>query len=174
MCKKKYEEARTKFFKWLSNGRIRSGEIYQQMKDSRKLFQNALNYCKYNEQQLRDESMAQDFASGKTSQLRKKVKCRRGNTAATTVCVDEERDPARIADLFATKFSQVNGGGNSIIEENLTTTQTPLVQRFLARDIKRSVEKLKDGCGRDGLHAKHLKFLDSNNLLLLKTFYNAC
>ena len=74
VCKKKYEGARTMFFKWLSNGRIRSGAIYQQIKDSRKLFQNALKYCKYNEPQLRDENMAQDFASGRTSHFCKMQK----------------------------------------------------------------------------------------------------
>ena len=97
------------------------------MKDSWKLFQNTLKDCKYNEQQLRDENMAQNFASGRTSQFWKKLKYIRGNTAVAKLCVDEEHDPEQIADLFAKKLSQVNGGGNSIIEENLSTTPTPLV-----------------------------------------------
>ena len=79
-----------------------------------------------------------------------------------------------MTELFATKFSQVNGRRSCVSEDNFVPSCVPIVREFLAKDIKDAVINLKDGCGGDGLHAKHWKYLDNNNLLYLKHFYHAC
>ena len=45
-CKRLYNIARNNFLNWKSNGKIRSGEIFVQMKESRNNFKKALNFCK--------------------------------------------------------------------------------------------------------------------------------
>ena len=48
-CKDKYTVARNNFVSWVESGRVRSGACFEQMKQSRKEFKNALNFCTQNE-----------------------------------------------------------------------------------------------------------------------------
>ena len=67
-----------------------------------------------------------------------------------------------------------NGRRSFVSKANSVPSRVPIVRGFLAKDVKGCVISLKDGCGGDRLHAKHLKHLDDNNLLYLKLSYNAC
>ena len=45
-CRDKYSEAREALLDWIADGKVRSGSKFELMKDRRKVFVNALNYCK--------------------------------------------------------------------------------------------------------------------------------
>ena len=56
-CKTKYKDARTAFLKWVQLGKIRSGIYYENMKNTRENFREALKYCRKNEQEIRDKKL---------------------------------------------------------------------------------------------------------------------
>ena len=54
--KDKYKAAREAFLVWLNHGKIRSGALYDTMRYTRKVFVNALKYCRYHEYDIRNKS----------------------------------------------------------------------------------------------------------------------
>ena len=52
-CKEKYKTARQAFLSRLSSGKVRSTNLYENMKSTKKIFVNALKFCKYNENMIR-------------------------------------------------------------------------------------------------------------------------
>ena len=173
-CKNKYTKARTAFLRWKSLGKLRSGPVYEEMKELRKEFKNALKYCRKNEQQLRDESIASDLASRRNNSFWKKVKARRGKGSPDADYIDGIHEPQLIAESFAEKFSSVNGVG-AFSEEVLNQHPSAGIRNgFLNTDVLKAVQSLKECCGKDGIHSNHLKLLSPTSIIYLKRFYNSC
>ena len=64
ICKRKYECARESFWgglPWLNNGKIRQGELYDEMVNSRKIFIKALRCCKFNNERISNDILASSF-----------------------------------------------------------------------------------------------------------------
>ena len=61
--KETYEKARESFLLWLSNGKPRSGPIFEIMRVSRANFKYSLRYCKNIENKARADSLAKKFLS---------------------------------------------------------------------------------------------------------------
>ena len=83
------------------------------MKCSKKVFVNALNYCKRNKNNISNALLANSLKSKNYVQFWKEVKKRRGADRGTaSVCVDGVKSPPKIAQKFADKFSAVSGQAN--------------------------------------------------------------
>ena len=50
ICSRKYKCARESFLRWLNNGKIRQGELYDEMVNNRKIFIKFLRYCKFSKE----------------------------------------------------------------------------------------------------------------------------
>ena len=73
-CAQKYNCAKEALLAWIHNGKSRQGFFYENMVNTRKLFKNALKYCKYNQQQLRDEKLATNVLKKNPSAFWKEAK----------------------------------------------------------------------------------------------------
>ena len=60
-CKELYSNARKNLLDWISDGKIRDGPLFDEMKNSRKLFKDALNFCKRNEIEIRKQMFFESF-----------------------------------------------------------------------------------------------------------------
>ena len=67
--KDKYKLAREDFISWLRMGRSRDGPVYTKMQESRRIFKQALNECKQNEQQERSLSVQVRFMNKKMKEF---------------------------------------------------------------------------------------------------------
>ena len=62
-CQELYSVTRTKFFEWDNAGQIRSGALFDEIKMARTSFQDALNFCRWNEKNMRRDTIFAKFAS---------------------------------------------------------------------------------------------------------------
>ena len=68
-CKDLYEKARAAFINWVKGGRIRYGDLFEQMKSSRSIFKKALKFCKNNEKRLKRQKFIRLFQFGNRKQF---------------------------------------------------------------------------------------------------------
>ena len=60
-CKDLHEKARQAFVAWRISGKLRCGQLYNEMKTTRKNFTSGLKYCKRNEQKIKETLVAESF-----------------------------------------------------------------------------------------------------------------
>ena len=169
-CKDKYRIAREAFFTWMNAAKVRSGPIYERMKATRKAFQKSLKYCKFKEQQIRDENMYDDFTSNRTKGFWRKVKKRRGCKQSEINCVDGIADAKEIPEVFASKFSSVNGREARVdAYENVNSSEEDYA--FSTYDVQATIRRISTGTGFDGFRANNLRYLNSLTIVYLKRFF---
>ena len=175
-CKHKYREARDALNLWRQCGKPRGGNLFENMKATRKIFQKALKFCRFKEQQIKNQNMAKDLSEGKCKSFWRKVKKRRGDKVAAADKIDGVQGNKNIANLFAAKFKEITGTPNTSTASLPESPhgQTDPCTGFTTADVRQAVDKLNLGSGSDGIDARHLKYLDSVTILYLKRFFNAC
>ena len=55
--KSRYLDDRSAFIKWVQAGKLRSGSVFETMKNCRKLFVNAMKFVKKNKQNIKDDAL---------------------------------------------------------------------------------------------------------------------
>ena len=174
-CKILYDEARRDFMLWLNDGRIRQGVIFENMKRSRKLFKNALNYCKQNEMKIRKENLLKKFLNGNKNCFWKDVSKLKGTSRNKVSLIDGKNEMKDIVSIFDNKYKrildnpycQTNSHSNA---QNLgPPTFTPLIGNT---DIISAISNLNTGVGWDGFHSNHFKFSGKVFKNLLSKFIN--
>ena len=109
-CKEKYQSARNALFSWIQNGKNSYGPYYDEMTRTRKIFRNALKLCKYQEQQIRDDKLAENILKGDPSKFWKEARSRIGKfKKSRPENIDNIKDPKEIFDMFADRFSAITG-----------------------------------------------------------------
>lgn len=79
------------------------------MKDTRKLFINALNYCKKNKQKISNNIIGEKYKSRNCKKILKEVKRRRPGNNNIVSEIDGIQDNVGMADKFYNKFKSVSG-----------------------------------------------------------------
>ena len=146
------------------------------MKCSRKVFVNALSYCKRNKNNISNALLSSSLKSKNYVQFLKEVKKRRGADRGTaSVCIDGVKSPPKIAaQKFADKFSAVSGQASSTVHNyNLNVHPSNRI-KFTERDVKNAIAQLKTGIGFDGVHSNHLTFASEYAVSILTVFLNSC
>ena len=104
-----YLDARNKFLLWKNNGKPRQSDCHKDMISSRRRFRHILSYCKLNEQNIRNNKLAQNLSTKNSKEFWKQVKRRKGNNsklfAATKI--NDECDPSKIANMFSNYFKSI-------------------------------------------------------------------
>ena len=140
---------------------------------SRKVFVNALNYCKRNKNNISNALLANSLTSKNYVQFWKEVKKRRGADRGTaSVCIDGVKSPPKIAQKFADKFS-AGQASSTVHNYNLNVHPSNRI-KFTERDVKDAIAQLKTGIGFDGVHSNHLKFASEYTVSILTMFLNSC
>ena len=140
------------------------------MKCSRKVFVNALNYCKRNKNNISNALLANSLKSKNYVQFWKEVKKRRGADRGTaSVCIDGVKSPPKsllISLVLCLASSTVHNYNLNVHPSNRI--------KFTERDVKDAIAQLKTGIGFDGVHSNHLKFASEYAVSILTMFLNSC
>jgi hypothetical protein len=174
-CRDKYHSARNALRDWIAEGKMRIGDNFDKMKETRKLFVNALNYCRKNKEKIGDEILAKKFKSKHGKEFWNEVKKRRPDNKTNVNEIDGLKENDKIASLFHDKFKAVTGTCDT--GDNLNYVFKPNVhfsKRLSTRAIKDAICNIKTGVGFDGIHSNHLKFSSPIMIFIFSKFINSC
>ena len=174
-CRQLHCTARAAFLTWAETGKIRFGEIFEEMKATRRNFIDALNYCKSNRNKIIDMQIASSFRDKNMNDFWKSVRKKKSEQNSGGNCViDGFRDSKDVANLFANKFSAVTSA-------HVRNNQTPIFRpnlyfnhRIKSSDLTEAVKSLKTGIGFDGIHSNHFKFASKLTMVYITQFFNSC
>ena len=175
-CREKYQSARNALFSWIPNGKNTYGPYYDEMTQTRKIFRNALKLCKYQEQQIRDDKLAENILKGDPSKFWKEVRSRIGKfQKSRPENIDNIKDPKEISDMFADRFSAITGNKTHLTASDACLNHSPdFIELIRIEDVKTAVSRLKNGVGADGVFSTHFKYANEQVLNLVIKFYNSC
>ena len=160
-CKQLYQDAREKFLTWMGYGKVRYGQLFEDMKNSRSAFRNALKFCEKNEWKIKKQNFVNSFLErnkGDFWKLARKQNIK--NNCSQTI--NGKSDPGEILEIFKCKFKEILddpasniGGSGKISTENVDEVY---MYYFLNPFMDNNINKIKDGLGWDNIHSNHLKF----------------
>ena len=175
-CRDLYYKARDDFLLWNSLGRIRTGIIFQAMKDSRKSFKEALNYCKANETQIRKEKIINSYNEKSKIQFWKNV--RQFTPKNDNWLIDGKTNSFEIATIFTDKYKQVldNAACHSSYANIECETNRDIKSNlfFHKYRIIEAITELNQGIGFDGIHTNHVKFAGPTFINFLGRIFASC
>ena len=174
-CKELYDIARQKFLRWVSEGKIRSGTSFDDMRSSRADFRKALNYCKKNEFLFRKQNFLHNFREGNMNRFWKDVKNINPRTNQSNT-IDGISNTSKIVEFFSDTYkkilddpqSRVGGDGSIPCEENGI-----IHYYFLPEFIDCNIQKINPGLGFDSIHSNHIKFTNGIFRDLLSKMFSA-
>ena len=175
-CKARYSEARAALFEWISDGRQRFGDTFEKMKQTRKIFINALNYCKKNKDKISDNVIADKYRTGDCKEFWKEVNKRRTNYNPILCEIDGKKTSEEIVELFYRKFSAVTGSLNAEgdVDDDQFRPNVNFIERLSVRKVNDAIANLSTGLGFDGVHSNHLKFSSPLMIFVFCKFFNSC
>ena len=163
-CKPLYQDAREKFLIWIENGRLRDGQLFANMKDTRSRFRNALKYCRNNEVRIRKEIFIENYYSNNKGDFWQQCRKHTSKTSSSKT-INGKSDMGDILKIFKGKFTEIfddpssNLGGKGRVNEGCRNDDVFMFY-FLKPFIDKNIMKIKDGLGWDGIHSNHIKFLN--------------
>ncbi|XP_026331752.1 uncharacterized protein LOC113239102 [Hyposmocoma kahamanoa] len=169
-------EARLKFQTWLLNNKPVNGKIWDDMRDSRKIFKSRLRWCQSHQEQIKMDIVASHRASKKFSQFWRatnSLNVRPGRPMSVGSCTEAKE----IADLFKNHFkvSSTLGSVDRMIDARVDVAGG-LPLRFSATQVASVIKGMTRGKspGHDGLSVEHLKHAGVHLPRVLSLFYSLC
>ena len=98
-CKLLYLIAREKYKIWNNYGRIRYGDIYDDMKSSRSDFRHALKLCKLNEKKIKQAKLCNSFKDKSKKSFWKDINILKNNKTKTAISIDNENNLNKITEI---------------------------------------------------------------------------
>ena len=120
--------ARSAFIKWVQAGKLRSGSVFETMKNFRKSFVNAMKFVKKNKQNIEDDALARKYKERNSKEFWKAVNKRRGAEVRVDV-IDGQRNNEEIVKIFAEKFSKITGENNRIFDTDIFSPNVDFTSR---------------------------------------------
>ena len=103
-CRQLHCKARAAFLRWVETGKIRFGEIFQEMKTTRRNFIDAQNYCKSNRNKINDMQIDSSFRNKNMNDFWKSARKKSKQNSGGNCVIYGFRDSKDVANLFANKF----------------------------------------------------------------------
>jgi hypothetical protein len=178
--KQNYSLARCKFLAWKEGGKPQCGQLLDEMKDSRKIFRQALRFCKTNENKIRNDRMVESLDNGNMKEFWHYVRSSKGfNAQGRVLKIDNETSSCNIANIFSSKYKNIFDDKNCQIENEVRNvenchTHVGEIRFFKTGLIKRAVKNLNHTIGSDNIHSNHLLFGTNNLFSFLSKFYSIC
>ena len=161
-CRDLFNDARTKFLLWKDAGKIRSGPIFEGMKESRSSFRAALKYVRNNELKIRKQNLVLAMNTGK-KEFWKQVRKLGNKKDNKSYCIDGITEIEDIVSVFSNKFQKVLNDPQC--QTNSSADNTHCVQNsdafkhlFFYANLDTAISRLGSGLGWDGIHSFHLKY----------------
>lgn len=167
--------ARLRLKEWILCGRPKSGIVYEEMRESRKVFKSRLKWCQNNQDQLRMDALAEQHAKGDFRDFWKKTR-KVNSRPGLPGSVGGMSDPKSIANLFREQFSIRSPLGPASRVHNADPNNKTVGMRFLAKDIAKAISQIKRGKspGHDALSIEHLQHAGPHLARVLAMFFSLC
>ena len=180
-CKDLYADARQKFLKWNSAGRIRSGIDYENMKRTRSLFKEALAKCKRDENQIRKMKLASSFSKRDKNDFWKAVTELKCKSSAIPSSMDNAYKPDDILEIFNSKFKaifddkqyQERKPSFNVKLKNLKDKLNYSCHKIYDSNIADAIASLNPTVGFHGLHSNHFKLATNSIKSFLRQLFNS-
>lgn len=167
--------ARSKFKEWVFCGRPKSGCVYQEMSDSRRVFKAKLKWCQNHQDQIRLDALAEKHSKGDFRgfwQATGKENAR----PSLPVSIDGVNDPKEIANVFKSHFSVKSplGPAREVLDADMN--KQVVGTTFRAKDVTKAIKLISKGKspGHDGLSIEHLQHAGPHISRVLALFYSLC
>ena len=174
-----YVNARERYFDWLKNGRLRDCLEFERMKESRKMFKEALNNCKLNEVRESSISIQEKYLDKDMKSFWKGVQ-QKNNKIKYSEVIDGKNNSMDVINIFNQKFLITESVGNLEMEMNVIeclrnswVTERKFHPSVSPDRIKLLVKQLNMGEGHDGIHTIFLREMSEDLSLLVSFFMNA-
>lgn len=170
-----HRNARSKFIEWDSCGRPKSGSVYSDMCDSRRIFKSRLKWCQDHQDQIRMDALADKHREGDFCgfwQSTAKINARPGLPAS----VGGVSDPKSIANAFKQHFTVKSPRGSDGEVLNADRSGDTVGTRFSAKEVASIIRHMTRGKspGHDGLSIEHFLHAGPHIPRLLAMFYSLC
>nr|XP_034834959.1 uncharacterized protein LOC117991470 [Maniola hyperantus] len=167
--------ARSSFKEWVMCGRPKSGPLYRDMCESRRLFKSRLKWCQDHQEQIKMDALAEKHCKGDFRGFWKDTS-KENIRPGLPVSIDGMSDPKDIANIFKTHFSVKPPLGPAMGVLDAEMNRQVVGTSFLAKDVYRSITQISRGKspGHDGLSIEHLQHAGSHICRVLAMFYSLC
>ena len=149
------------------------------MKESRKLFKEALNNCKLNEVRESSLSIQEKYLDKDMKSFWKGVQ-QKNNRVKYSEVIDGKNNSREVIDIFNGKFLLTESVEDHELETNTIEslrncwlTERKFYPRLSPKRVKLLVNQLNMGEGHDGIHTVFLKEMSEDLSLLISFFMNA-
>lgn len=170
-----HRTARSKFTEWVSCGKPKSGYMFNEMCNSRRVFKSRLKWCQDHQDQIKMDVLAKQHSQGNFKRFwngTNKVNIRPGLPAS----VQGISDPSAIADLFKSHFHvhPLVKPKTSMFDTETKLEGNPII--FTAMDVRNAIKSITKGKspGFDGLSIEHLQNAGPHIARVLAMFYSLC
>ncbi|KAJ8727231.1 hypothetical protein PYW08_015628 [Mythimna loreyi] len=171
--------ARQCYRNWLLYGKPNSGQLYNEMTESRRLFKVKLKWCQNNQQQIKMDIIARHHSNNNFSKFWKSTN-KLNLKPSRPVSVEGEHKPDDIARLFQRHF-RVEPSVIPVQSEEMSVSDAGAIPgdidvRFTAKDVDIVIKSMKRGKspGHDGLSIEHLRFAGVHLPRVLALLFNLC
>ena len=166
-----HREARLKFQIWVEWGKPRSGNIYEEMLESRKCFKRQLKWCQNKQEQIKMDILASDLAGNNFGKFWKNTN-KLNIKPSVPVSVGGEHNIKAIANGFKEHFTvisplgSVSGSNNDILSRRSF--------KFVEKDIFKIITNMtkKRSPGYDGLSIEHFRYAGEHLPRILAKLFN--
>lgn len=159
-----HAEARKAFLNWKDNGKPPEGLLIDNMKTTRSKFRSALDYCKSNEEKIKNENFVRNLNNKNYKEFWNDIsKTKKCNNNSLNV-IDNVRDNKAAANLFSKNFRKIFdklgknlSDADQVFVDLRKTKLGEIINHFTRRDVHNAIKKLKCSLGYDRIHSNHIK-----------------
>ena len=178
-CKNLHCIAREKFIDWKTNGKMRSGTLYDYMRQSRYNFKNALNFCRQNEVQIKKENILMTYNERNKTNFWKTINSIKSSNNCKINCIDGITEPKQVCEIFNVKFQRILNDPEcqkqpSDFNDKLNKLQNTLhliKEKVFLVNVNEGIDSLNCGIGWDAIHSNHIKLAGEHfNRLISRLF----
>ena len=106
-CKQLYDIARKNFLQWKEDGMIRSGLLYDLMKQSRNEFKKAFKRCKKNEERIKNNKLVNSFQRCNKNKFWSEIRKFKKNNTNNLTKIDDCMELSDAVKVFNNKFKSI-------------------------------------------------------------------
>lgn len=170
-----HRKARVSFQEWLLCGRPTTGDIYNKMRECKKIFKSRLKWCQNNQDQIKMDILASKHYKKDFSGFWKNTN-RLKNRPGLPVTVDGTNDLKGIANKFKNNFLTKSPLGPSISRPTGGVSGEYVNTRIKTRDVLKAIKSISKGKspGHDGLSIEHIQNAGPHISRVLSMLFNLC
>ena len=175
-----HAEARKAFLNWKNNGKLSEGTFIDNMKATRSKFRSAFDYCKSNEEKIRNENFVKNLNNKNYKEFWDDVSKSKNCKNSCLNIIDNVDDSKAVANLFSKKYRKILDKLNNEMSDadqvfvDLSKTRLgDLINHFTGKDIHNAIIKLKYSLGCDSIHSNHLKLCPESFEKLIAVLFSS-